>query len=183
MKHHQNTFLIFLSIIVISLFFSSSLYADNMVYAPLYEDHIPYCNEIANTAEAYADAENAELISSLDMVDGSASTLFIVAHGTPSGILSADGSTISWAKVISTAVENGVETLVIDSCSSGSAIITAQHMKLTVPIEIFTSSDVDEPSRAEVGGTSVYSQMWIEDCIASYNAGGMNITPQYAVFH
>lgn len=173
---------------VFALFLSFSLFSCNMVYAPLYEDHIPYCNEIANTAQAYADAENARLITSLDslaMVDmvDETTTLFVVGHGNQNGIINADGSLISWSALIAIAVKNGVETLVIDSCSSGSAILVAQHMKLSFSLEIFTSSNADEPSRAVIGGTSIYSQMWIADCVASYNAGGLDIFPQYANFN
>lgn len=171
---------------VFALFLSFSLFSCNMVYAPFYEDHIPYCNEIANTAQAYADAENARLIPSLDMVDmvdETITTLFVVGHGNQNGIINADGSLISWSALIAIAVKNGVETLVIDSCSSGSAILVAQHMKLSFSLEIFTSSNADEPSRAVIGGTSIYSQMWIADCVASYNAGGLDIFPQYATFN
>ena len=170
-----------LSVLIFALLLSP-LAAGSMVYAPLYEDHIPYCSEIANTAQVYAEAENAELISSLTKVNESTDILFVVAHGSPYGILAADGSVISWTAVVLAAVENGVNTLVVDSCSSGSAIVTAEHLRLEFSLEIYTSSDVHEPSRAPAGGTSVYSQMWIENAVASYMAGGVDITPQHAVF-
>lgn len=171
-------------VLIILLLLSLPVFAGSAVFAPFYEDSIPYCREIANTAETYASASDAVIIPSLLDIPENTSTLYIVAHGNEYGILGADDEPIGWSSIIISAVESGVSTIIIDTCSSGSAIVIAQHLKIDLSFEIYTSASAGEPSRAEIGGTSLFSSLWCEngsDAISPYDAFGTTVTPQYAV--
>lgn len=174
--------------IVLILFFALSLpaFAGSAVFAPFYEDSIPYCREIANTAETYASTSDAVIIPSLLDIPENTSTLYIVAHGNEYGILGADDEPIGWSSIIISAVEAGVSTIIIDTCSSGSAIVVAQHLKIDISFEIYTSASAGEPSRANIGGASLFSSIWTEhgpDAIKPYDSFGSVVSPQYAAIN
>lgn len=167
-----------------------ALSAQSAVYYPNYDETVLLSSELYETSLSYMNMEeNTEMISSLTSIPEGTDTLYVVAHGNNSGILGWNEETetvegIGWCALIKTAVDNGVSTLVIDACSAGSAIEVAKRMRLDSEITIYTSSDVDEPSTAVTGGTSLYSQLWVEaegEFTASYDSFGRTINPQCAV--
>ena len=168
--------------------------ASTAVYNPQYGEGVLLQEELRLTGAAYQESaskldSSTSIIYSLDDIPEGTDTLYVIAHGNSRGIMGWNDETgeaekYTWCAVVRKASEAGVTTLIIDACSSGSAIEAAKHVKLNSAITIYTSSDAGEPSTAQSGEISLFSQLWTEadgEYTASYDSYGRTVNPQYEV--